>query len=97
MKSENIAKHFQTLHTQRNEFLPHLHSLSQEQLWYRKRGQKWSTGEHFYHLYLIARMLKVAIKFSLTLIPYAKLRKTPHLKLKYTTFMPNTKRNMVEE
>ncbi|PFW59515.1 hypothetical protein COL13_01965 [Bacillus cereus] len=75
MKSENISKHFHTLHAQRNEFLPHLHSLSQEQLWYRKEDKKWSTGEHFYHLYLIARMLKVAIKFSLTLIPYAKLRK----------------------
>ncbi|MGH0494777.1 DinB superfamily protein [Bacillus wiedmannii] len=75
MKSENISKHFHTLHVQRNEFLPHLHSLSQEQLWYRKEDKKWSTGEHFYHLYLITRMLKVAIKFSLTLIPYAKLRK----------------------
>ena len=75
MKSENIAKHFQTLHVQRNEFLPHLHSLSQEQLWYRPQNGKWSIGEHFYHLYLIAKMLKVAIKFSFTLIPYAKLRK----------------------
>lgn len=75
MKSENISKHFHTLHVQRNEFLPHLHSLSQEQLWYRKEDKKWSIGEHFYHLYLIAKMLKVAIKFSLTLIPYAKLRK----------------------
>ncbi|PGK38934.1 hypothetical protein CN907_13830 [Bacillus anthracis] len=75
MKSQNISKHFQTLHVQRNEFLPHLHSLSQEQLWYRKEDKKWSIGEHFYHLYLIARMLKVAIKVSLTLFPYAKLRK----------------------
>ncbi|WP_144559548.1 DinB family protein [Bacillus thuringiensis] len=75
MKSENIAKHFQTLHVQRNEFLPHLHSLSQEQLWYRSKNGKWSIGEHYYHLYLIARMLKVAIKFSFPLIPYAKLRR----------------------
>ncbi|AIW82937.1 DinB family protein [Bacillus mycoides] len=75
MKSENISKHFHTLHVQRNQFLPELHSLSQEQLWHRKEDGKWSIGEHFYHLYLIARMLKVAIKFSFTLIPYAKLRK----------------------
>ncbi|HDX9653574.1 MULTISPECIES: DinB family protein [Bacillus] len=75
MKSENISKHFHTLHVQRNEFLPQLHSLSQEELWYRTEDKKWSTGEHFYHLYLIAKMLKVAIKFSFTLIPYAKLRR----------------------
>ncbi|PJN63443.1 DinB family protein [Bacillus mycoides] len=75
MKSENISKHFHTLHVQRNQLLPELHSLSQEQLWHRKEDGKWSIGEHFYHLYLIARMLKVAIKFSFTLIPYAKLRK----------------------
>lgn len=75
MKSENISKHFHTLHVQRNQFLPKLHSLSHEQLWYRQEDGKWSIGEHFYHLYLIARMLKVAIKFSFTLIPYAKLRK----------------------
>ncbi|WP_329765399.1 DinB family protein [Bacillus nitratireducens] len=75
MQSENISKYFHTLHVQRNEFLPHLHSLSHEQLWYRKEDGKWSIGEHFYHLYLIAKMLKVAIKFSFTLIPYAKLRK----------------------
>ncbi|WP_426950635.1 DinB family protein [Bacillus mycoides] len=75
MKSENISKHFHTLHVQRNQFFPELHSLSQEQLWHRKEDGKWSIGEHFYHLYLIARMLKVAIKFSFTLIHYAKLRK----------------------
>ncbi|MBE7120408.1 DinB family protein [Bacillus cereus] len=75
MQSENITKHFHTLHMQREQFLPNLHSLSHEQLWYRKGSEKWSIGEHFYHLYLIARMLKVAIKFSFTLIPYAKLRK----------------------
>ncbi len=50
MKSENISKHFQTLHVQRNEFLPHLHSLSQEQLWYRPQNGKWSIGEHFLSL-----------------------------------------------
>lgn len=75
MQSENISKHFHTLHVQRNQFLPKLYSLSHEQLWYRKEDGKWSIGEHFYHLYLITRMLKVAIKFSFTLIPYAKLRK----------------------
>ncbi|HDR7564637.1 MULTISPECIES: DinB family protein [Bacillus] len=75
MKSENISKHFHTLRVQRNQFLPELHSLSQEQLWHRKEDRKWSIGEHFYHLYLITRMLKVAIKFSFTLIPYAKLRR----------------------
>ncbi|MED0979531.1 DinB family protein [Bacillus paramycoides] len=75
MKSENISKYFHTLHVQRNQFLPKLHSLSQEQLWYKKEDAKWSIGEHFYHLYLIARMLKVAIKFSFALIPYAKLRR----------------------
>lgn len=75
MQSKNISKHFHTLHVQRNQFLPRLHSLSQEQLWYRKEDGKWSIGEHFYHLYLITRMLKVAIKFSFTLILYAKLRR----------------------
>ncbi|KFN02361.1 DinB family protein [Bacillus clarus] len=75
MKSENITKHFHTLHMQREQFLPKLHSLSQEQLWYRHEHGKWSIGEHFYHLYLIAKMLKMAIKISFTLIPYAKLRK----------------------
>lgn len=47
MKSENISKHFHTLHAQRNEFLPELHSLSQEQLWYRKEDGKWSIGDTF--------------------------------------------------
>ncbi|MEH7458292.1 DinB family protein [Bacillus sp. JJ1127] len=75
MKSENIAKHFHTLHQQRSQFLPKIQSLSQEELWYRNEDGKWSIGEHFYHLYLIARMLKVAIKFSFVLFPYAKMRR----------------------
>ena len=75
MKSESIAKHFHTLHQQRSHFLPKIQSLSQEELWYRNEDGKWSIGEHFYHLYLIARMLKVAIKFSFVLLPYAKMRR----------------------
>ena len=75
MKSESISKHFHTLNQQRSQFLPKLQSLPQEELWHRNKNGKWSIGEHLYHLYLIAKMLKVAIKFSLTLLPYAKIRR----------------------
>ncbi|MCI0763887.1 DinB family protein [Bacillus sp. TL12] len=75
MKSESISKHFRTLHQQRSRFLPKLQSLPQEELWHRNKNVQWSIGEHLYHLYLIAKMLKVAIKFSFTLLPYAKIRR----------------------
>ncbi|MDM5190306.1 DinB family protein [Bacillus sp. DX4.1] len=75
MKSESISKHFHALHQQRCQFLPKIQLLSQEKLWYRKEDGKWSIGEHLYHLYLILRMLKVATKFSLVLIPYAKMKR----------------------
>ncbi|EEL48995.1 MULTISPECIES: DinB family protein [Bacillota] len=75
MKSESISRHFHTLHQQRSQFLPQLQSLPQEKLWHRNEDGKWSIGEHLYHLYLITKMLKVAIKFSFTLLPYAKIRK----------------------
>ncbi len=76
MQSENISKHFHTLHVQRNHFLPYLHShYLKNNYGISPQNEKWSIGEHFYHLYLIARMLKIAIQFSFTLIPYAKLRR----------------------
>ena len=79
MKSESISKHFQTLTQQRSPFMLKIQSLPSEKLWHRKEDGKWSIGEHLYHLYLIIRMLKVATKFSLILIPYAKIkRNTPY-------------------
>ncbi|OXS74040.1 hypothetical protein B1B04_10525 [Lysinibacillus sp. KCTC 33748] len=75
MKSNNMAHHFHTLQEQRTHYLPCIHSLSQEQLWHREKEDKWSIGEHFYHLYLILKMLKTATKFSLLLTPYAKMRR----------------------
>ena len=36
---------------------------------------KWSIGEHFYHLYLILKMLHTATKYSLFLTPIAKMRR----------------------
>ncbi|MGE7948136.1 DinB family protein [Lysinibacillus sp. NPDC093688] len=75
MKSNNMAHHFHTLQEQRTHYLPCIQSLSQEQLWHREKEEKWSIGEHFYHLYLILKMLKTATKFSLLLTPYAKMRR----------------------
>lgn len=75
MKSESISKHFHTLTQQRCQFMLNIQSLTQEKLWYQKEDGKWSIGEHLYHLYLILRMLKVATKFSLVLIPYAKMKR----------------------
>ncbi|QED47767.1 DinB family protein [Cytobacillus dafuensis] len=75
MKSESISKHFQTLSQQRSLFTHEIQFLSQEKLWNRKEDGKWSIGEHLYHLYLITRMLKVATKFSLVLIPFAKMKR----------------------
>ncbi|SCN42027.1 Protein of unknown function [Bacillus cytotoxicus] len=69
--SQNIFIHYMSKET--TSLSPF--TLSQEQLWYLPQNEKWSIGEHFYHLYLIARMLKIAIQFSFTLIPYAKLRR----------------------
>lgn len=53
MKSESVAKYFQTLTEQRCHFMPKIQSLSQEKLWDRKKDGKRSVGEHVYHLYLI--------------------------------------------
>lgn len=75
MKSESISKHFHTLTQQRYQFMLKIQSLPQEKLWYRIEDGKWSIGEHLYHLFLILRMLKVATKFSLVLMPYAKMRR----------------------
>lgn len=75
MKSKSMAHHFHLLQEQRTHYLPCIHSLSQEQLWHREKEGKWSIGEHFYHLYLILKMLKTATKFSLILTPYAKMRR----------------------
>ncbi len=75
MKSNSMAHHFHTLQEQRAHSLPRIHSLSQEQLWHREHEGKWSIGEHFFHLYLILKMLKNATKFSLLLTPYAKMRR----------------------
>ncbi|WP_286925797.1 MULTISPECIES: DinB family protein [Lysinibacillus] len=75
MKSNSMMKHFHTLQEQRAHYLPSIHALSQKELWYGSEEGKWSIGEHFYHLYLILRMLKTATKCSLLLIPYAKVRR----------------------
>ncbi|MDM5250052.1 DinB family protein [Lysinibacillus sp. G4S2] len=75
MKSNSIANHFHTLQEQRSHYLPCIQSLSQEQLWHSEKEGKWSIGEHFYHLYLILKMLKTATKYSLLLTPYAKMRR----------------------
>ena len=75
MKSTSMAKHFRTLQAQRAHYLPAIHSLSQEELWRVTREGKWSIGEHFYHLYLILKMLHTATKYFLFLTPIAKMRR----------------------
>lgn len=75
MKSNSMAHHFHLLQEQRIHYVSCIHSLPQEQLWHRDKEGKWSIGEHFYHLYLILKMLKTATKFSLLLTPYAKMRR----------------------
>lgn len=75
MKSNCMMQHFHTLQEQRSHYIPSIHSLSQKELWYRGEEGKWSIGEHFYHLYLILRMLKTATTCSLFLTPYAKIRR----------------------
>jgi len=75
MKSNSMATHFHTLQEQRVHYLPYIQSLPQNQLWHREVEGKWSIGEHFYHLYLILKMLKTATKCSLLLTPYAKIRR----------------------
>ncbi|MGR6903808.1 DinB family protein [Lysinibacillus sp. BSL11] len=75
MESTSMAKHFLTLQAQRPHYLPAIHSLSQEELWQVTREGKWSIGEHFYHLYLILKMLHTATKYSLFLMPIAKRRR----------------------
>ena len=75
MKSTSMGNHFLTLQEQRAQYLPAIHSLSQEELWRVTRERKWSIGEHFYHLYLILKMLHTATKYSLFLTPFAKMRR----------------------
>lgn len=75
MKSNSMAHHFHLLQEQRAHYVPCIHSLSEEQLWHRENEGRWSIGEHFYHLYLILKMLKTATKLSLLLTPYAKMRR----------------------
>ncbi|KOY82158.1 DinB family protein [Lysinibacillus macroides] len=75
MKSHSMAKHFLLLQEQRIYYLPAIQTLSQEELWHRPYEGKWSIGEHFYHLYLILKMLHTATKYSLFLTPIAKLQR----------------------
>ncbi|WP_155590019.1 DinB family protein [Lysinibacillus cavernae] len=75
MKSNSMAKHFLTLQEQRTHYLPAIHALSKEELWRRTLEDKWSIGEHFYHLYLIFKMLHKATKYSFFLLPIAKMRR----------------------
>lgn len=89
MESTNMSKHFLTLQAQRAHYLPAIHSLSQEELWRVTREGKWSIGEHFYHLYLILKMLHTATKYSLFLTPSLKCEETSHSLLKYMIFMKN--------
>lgn len=60
MKSQSIKKHFITLEQQREKVYPTLKSISRVQLWERPKENKWSVGETIYHLYLIAKMLRIA-------------------------------------
>lgn len=75
MKSTSMAKHFLTLQVQRQHYLPAIHSLSQEEFWRVTREGKWSIGDHFYHLYLILKMLHTVTKYSLYLSPIVKIRR----------------------
>ena len=74
MKSQSMRTHFLTLKQQRDSILPTLKSLSMAQLWERPEENKWSIGESIYHLFLIAKMLRVAaiITISCTKL-YAKM------------------------
>lgn len=75
MKSTSMVKHFLTLEEQRAHYLPAIHTLPQEELWQQGHEGKWSIGEHFYHLYLILKMLHTAAKYSFFLTPFAKMRR----------------------
>lgn len=70
MKSSSMRNHFLTLTQQRDSFLPTLKSLTMAQLWERPEEDKWSIGESIYHLFLIAKMLRVA---AIITIPCTKL------------------------
>jgi len=89
LKSDSMMKHFHTLQEQRAHYMPSIHELSQKELWYRSEEGKWSIGEHFYHLYLILRMLKTATKCSLLLIPTQKCEEISLSPLKYMIFTKN--------
>lgn len=75
MKSHSIAKYFLLLEEQRTRYLPAIRTLSQEELWHRPYENKWSIGEHFYHLYLIFKMLNVVTKYTLFFTPIAKIQR----------------------
>ncbi|RHW34001.1 DinB family protein [Lysinibacillus yapensis] len=69
MKSQSMRNHFLTLRQQRDSLVSELEYLSMAQLWERPNEEKWSIGESIYHLYLMAKMLRVA---AIITIPCAK-------------------------
>lgn len=76
MKSRSLNKHFKTLENQRNTILPKLEALPFDELWKRPQEDKWSVGETIYHLYLLAKTLRVAAKVTIpATILFARLRK----------------------
>ncbi|NMD69394.1 DinB family protein [Bacillus sp. DNRA2] len=76
MKSQSMRTHFLTLKQQRDSILPALNLLSMAQLWERPNENKWSIGESIYHLFLIAKMLRVAAIITIPCTKfYAKLRR----------------------
>lgn len=75
-----IDQHFQTLEEERELFYQNM-VISAGEAWRRPRPEKWSVGETVYHLYLLARLLRIASAIYVPIaLPVACLkRKKPYL------------------
>lgn len=70
-----IDKQFQTLETERELFYQDM-GISPNEAWCRPRSEKWSAGETVYHLYLLARLMRMASTIYIPIaLPVAYLRR----------------------
>ena len=72
-----IDKHFQSLEEERAYFYQDM-GISPEEAWRKPRPEKWSVGETVYHLYLLARLLRMASSIYIPIaypVAYLKRKK----------------------